>query len=156
MEVCVVDRESHWADLMRSGIGGDGAAYERLLKDLTPVLRSATRRGLMRGGITDADAEDIVQETLLAIHLKRHTWRVEDPIGPWIWAIARNKLVDALRRRGRRVELPIEDFVEVLPSEEARSMPQQEVERHLKTLPDGQRAVVRAVAVDGESIAQTA
>ncbi len=152
----MIERETHWAELMRAANAGDAAAYRRLLKDLAPVLRAAARRGFVRAGC-DADAEDVVQETLLAIHLKRHTWRSEEPIGPWIWAIARNKLIDALRRRGRRVELPIEDFAEVLPAEEARATsPARDVERHLEILPDGQRAVVRAIAVEGASIAEAA
>jgi RNA polymerase sigma-70 factor, ECF subfamily len=52
---------------------------------------------------------------LLAIHLKRHTWDAAAPLGPWVRAIARNKLIDALRRRGRRVEIPIDDFADFLP-----------------------------------------
>ncbi len=157
MDTRVNERETLWSDLMRSANAGDTGAYARLLKELLPALRAAARRGLARAGSADTDAEDIVQETLLAIHLKRHTWRSEEPIAPWIWAIARNKLTDVLRRRGRRVELPIEDFAEVLPSEETRpAAPAHDVERHLKTLPDGQRAVVQAVAVEGVSIAEAA
>ena len=56
---------------MRAGSAGDALAYWRLLMQLTPVLRAAARRGLARAGMADTDAEDVVQETLLAIHLKR-------------------------------------------------------------------------------------
>src|ERR1700753_1382408 len=87
---------------MRSAIAGDSAAYHRLLKSVTPVLRAAARRGLARAGQPVDQSEDIVQDILLAVHLKRHTWDANAPFAPWLFAIARNKLIDALRRRGRR------------------------------------------------------
>ena len=65
------EQEKQWATLMRAGSAGDALAYWRLLMQLTPVLRAAARRGLARAGMADTDAEDVVQETLLAIHLKR-------------------------------------------------------------------------------------
>lgn len=151
------EREIDWANLMRAGLAGDSAAYRRLLGELAPALRSAARRGLTRAGKADADAEDIVQETLLAIHLKRHTWIATEPIGPWIWAIARNKLIDALRRKGRRIDLPVEDFAEVLAAETPEpTLAAQDIDRHLKHLPERQREVVRAIAVEGASIGEAA
>src|SRR5512144_3356664 len=102
---------------MRLAISGDDGAYQRLLRSVTPVLRAAARRGLSRAGQGVDQAEDIVQDILLAVHLKRHTWDTSAPFAPWLFAIARNKLIDALRRRGRRVFVNIEDFVEVLPGE---------------------------------------
>jgi RNA polymerase sigma-70 factor (ECF subfamily) len=150
-------REAEWAGLMRQANSGDSAAYEQLLRILAPVLRAVARRGFARAGKSDADAEDVVQETLLAIHLKRHTWDDSAPLGPWLRAIARNKLVDALRRRGSRIELPIDDFAELLPAEtpEASGIVR-DVERRLGDLPERQRAVVRSIAVEGISIAETA
>lgn len=152
-------REVDWADLMRSANAGDAAAYRRLLSELTPVLRSAARRALARGGMPAIDSEDVVQETLLAIHLKRHTWDTGAPIGPWVRAIARNKLVDMMRRRGRRTEVLIDDFTDVLASD--TPMPDaaaqsRDVDRHLDGLPARQCAVVRAIAVQGTSITETA
>jgi RNA polymerase sigma factor (sigma-70 family) len=111
----VREREDDWTDLMRSAISGDGAAYHRLLKAVTPVLRAAARRGLARAGQPVDQSEDIVQDILLAVHLKRHTWDANAPFAPWLFAIARNKLIDALRRRGKRVFVNIDDFAETLP-----------------------------------------
>jgi len=142
---------------MRRANAGDAAAYQRLLKALAPVLRAVARRGLQRFGMSDADAEDIVQETLLALHLKRHTWDEAAPVGPWVRAIARNKLIDALRRRGRRVEIPIDEFANLLPdSAQPQSGIVGDVARNLGGLPGRQRDVVRAIAVEGVSIAETA
>src|SRR5947199_45522 len=99
---------------MRSAISGDDAAYHRLLRAVTPVLRAAARRGLARSGQPVDQSEDIVQDILLAVHLKRHTWDTAAPFAPWLFAIARNKLIDTLRRRGRRIFVDIDDFAETL------------------------------------------
>ena len=60
----------------------------------------------------------MVQETLLAVHLKRHTWDESQPLLPWVRAIAQNKLIDFLRRRGRRVHVPIDEFSETLADDQ--------------------------------------
>jgi RNA polymerase sigma-70 factor (ECF subfamily) len=151
------DQEKQWAMLMRAGNAGDGVAYRRLLMQLTPVLRATARRGLAPAGMADTDAEDVVQETLLAIHLKRQSWDEDAPFGPWLRAIARHKLIDALRRRGRRVSLPVDDFSEVLADGGAEpDMLAADISRHLEDLPPGQRNIVRAIAVDGATIAEAA
>ena len=151
------ERDDEWTDLMRSAIAGDSAAYHRLLKAVSPVLRAAARHGLARAGQPIDQSEDIVQDILLALHLKRHTWDVEAPFAPWLFAIARNKLIDALRRRGRRVFVNIDDFSETLAGEPAEeTLPAREVAAHLQTLPARQRDVLQSIAVDSESIKATA
>jgi RNA polymerase sigma-70 factor (ECF subfamily) len=153
----VREREDEWTDLMRSAISGDSAAYHRLLKAVTPVLRAAARRGLARAGQPADQSEDIVQDILLAVHLKRHTWDVSAPFAPWLFAIARNKLIDALRRRGRRVFVNIEDFVEVLPGEApVETASAGEVAAQLAALPARQRDVLQSIAVESASIKDTA
>ena len=107
------DRDRTWAEWMRAANAGDEIAYRRLLEALAPFLRQIVRRGFTRSGFGNCDVEDVVQETLLAIHLKRQTWDEDEAITPWVTAIARHKLIDSLRRRGRHVELPIDDFLDV-------------------------------------------
>jgi RNA polymerase sigma-70 factor (ECF subfamily) len=142
---------------MRSANAGDEVAYLRLLQAVAPVLRATARRGLARAGAPIDQSEDIVQDILLAVHLKRHTWDPSAPFAPWLFAIARNKLIDALRKRGRRVFVDIDDFAETLPSEPApETLPASEVARHLETLPPRQREVVQSIAVDSTSIKDTA
>src|SRR5438552_15627976 len=108
---------------MRAAIGGDASAYNRLLTKLAPAIRSAARRGLGRAGAAIEEAEDVVQETLLAIHLKRHTWDPSLPLGPWVRAIARNKIIDSLRRRGHRDHVPIDDVIDTLSGQEGEPTP---------------------------------
>ena len=151
------EREDEWTGLMRLALAGDGAAYHRLLKAITPVLRAAARRGLARAGQSPDQAEDIVQDILLAVHLKRHTWDVRAPFAPWLFAIARNKLIDALRRRGKRVFVNVDDFAETLPEEpKAETAPPAEIAAQLDTLPMRQREVLQSIAVDSASIRDTA
>lgn len=149
--------EAGWSDLMRAANAGDAAAYECLLRAIAAALRPLVRRGLTRAGRSAADVEDVVQEVLLAVHLKRHTWDSTRPVEPWVHAIARYKVVDALRRRGGKSDLSIDEFSEILPAEEPEPTASPgEVERHLGRLPAGQRMVVHAVAVEGISIAEAA
>jgi RNA polymerase sigma-70 factor (ECF subfamily) len=150
-------REKQWALLMRAANAGDARSYRRLLEELTPVLRAAARFGLRRAGLADMDAEDVVQDTLLAIHLKRQSWDEDAPLGPWLRAIMRHKMIDALRRRSGRINVPVDDFADLLPADEKEpAMLVSDVGRHLQSLPKGQRDVVRAIAVDGASIAEAA
>ena len=151
------EREADWAAWMKAASGGDAGAYRKLLQSLSPFLRSVVRGRAAAYGFGDADVEDVVQETLLAIHLKRGVWDDGQPVGPWVAAIARNKLIDALRRRGRRISVPIDDFAEILPADEMEEgLSPRETERLLSVLKGRQHEVVKSVSVDGVDIGETA
>ncbi len=156
-EARVNAREAEWAAALQAADNGAGAAYESGLRDMASALRPLMRAAALRAGMGLADAEDIVQEVLIAVHLKRHTWDRNRPVGPWLRAIAHYKLIDALRRRGRRVHVPIDDFHETLAAEETGpQVSESEVERSLASLAPRQRDVVRTIAVEGASISETA
>lgn len=151
------DRERNWVDWMRSANAGDGIAYRRLLEALAPFLRALVRRGFARSGFGSGDVEDVVQETLLAIHLKRKTWDEGAAITPWVTAIARHKLIDSLRRRGRHIEIPIDGLVNVLPAEAAtEGLSNRDAERLLSGLSRRQREVVSAISMEGMSTREAA
>ncbi|MBS0232075.1 MAG: hypothetical protein JSR99_01150 [Proteobacteria bacterium] len=101
-------RDIEWSNLMRSAIVGNETAYRKLLDDLSRVLRKPVRREL--GGLEalGKDVEDVVQDILLAIHLKRHTWNSSMSLTSWVTAVARNKIIDKLRRRRRRPEIALD------------------------------------------------
>lgn len=146
------DAELEWTNLMTAAADGDAGAYSRLLEAITPAIRATALQTCRRYGAPTSDVEDAVQETLLAIHLKRHTWRSSDPVGPWIRAIAKYKLIDALRRRTRRHEIDIQDFVENLPSEDSGDTSSAgDVERLLVHLPARDQMILRLVSIEGFS-----
>lgn len=152
-----VNREEEWSALMRAAIDGDEAAYRQLLESLTLGLRAATRRGFVQVGAPPNDVEDVVQETLLAVHLKRHTWDASQPLGPWVRAIARHKLIDALRKRGRRIEVPIDTMLDFLAAEEPRDdLDRQDAARLVNELRGRQQVIVRAISIEGKSIREVA
>jgi RNA polymerase sigma-70 factor (ECF subfamily) len=143
---------------MRAALAGDGKAYRSFLTTVVPYMRSVARGRCGSMGIGEADAEDIVQEALLAIHLKRGTWDSSRPIGPWIAVIVRNKLIDAFRRHGRRIVVPIEEVMETL-GVEVRQEPHltsDEMEGLFARLRTKQREIVRSISIEGISIRETA
>lgn len=145
--------EDELASLLRSSIAGDEKAYALFLENVVVIVRGIARRKIVQGGV---DAEDVVQETLLAIHLKRHTWVTDMPVLPWIYAIARYKLIDAFRKRGRRIEIDIGHIAETFAQPQQKNVSDREIGRALDILPPGQRKIVGAISVDGHSISETA
>jgi RNA polymerase sigma factor (sigma-70 family) len=150
-------REEQWAEWMRSAIKGDTQDYNRFLTAVTPYLRAMARRRCDQLGAPTSEAEDVVQEVLLAVHLKRGTWDPARPIGPWLSIIVRNKMIDSLRRRGRRVNVPIEDVIDTLEAEQpSDGLDRLDVEQLLQRLKDPQREIVRSISLQGTSIRETA
>jgi RNA polymerase sigma-70 factor (ECF subfamily) len=139
---------------MEQSLQGDARAYRQLLAALTVALRGVVRGRARSAGL---DPEDLVQEVLLALHLKRGTWVQGTPVAPWVAAIARNKLIDALRRRGHRIEVSIESVIETLWSDGSDSAEHAHDLRHLLArLSERQRRVVRAVSLEGYSAQEAA
>lgn len=148
------DNLSAW---MRAANRGDQNAYRNLLLALLPLLRQTVAKSLVRAGGSTADSEDVVQEIMLAIHLRRHTWDETAMIMPWVYGIARHKIVDALRRRGRRLETPLDGFEDVIEAPVAHeSLSEKDIVRFLNRLGDSQRRIVLAVSVEGLSIRDAA
>jgi RNA polymerase sigma-70 factor (ECF subfamily) len=145
--------EDRLGDMMRLALGGDSAVYATLLKDIAALARGNARAMLRKRGQSDADLEDIVQDVLLAVHLKRDTWDSSRTFGPWLGAIVRHKLVDAMRKR-RLGDAAVEELADVLPAHEAAPSDTHDVERTLATLPEKPRSIVRAIAIEGRSAAQ--
>lgn len=151
------EQELPWADLMRAGNRGDTQAYHRLLAALAPALRGFSRRAFTRSGLHADEVEDIVQETLLAVHLKRHTWDEHQPLLPWVKAIARNKVIDALRRKGGGIHIAIEDVSNTLADETSVDAGQAaDLSRAVTFLKDRDREIVVAMSLEGASARDTA
>ena len=138
------------SELMRAANAGDAAAYRCVLEGLVVWLRSVVKRGLQRAGRGSEDLEDIVQETLLAVHLKRHTWDTRAPLEPWVRAIAHHKLVDMLRRRGFHHFLPIDGYFEQFAAQPDAS-DVAVTNDILSILTPASRQIVEGVSLEGRS-----
>ena len=97
--------EDAWPQLMAAAQSGDRAAYERLLREILPMLRGIAGRWHR----SPDRAEDVVQDILLTIHRVRHTYDPTRPFSHWLATIARRRSIDALRQRGRREKVEIYD-----------------------------------------------
>jgi RNA polymerase sigma-70 factor (ECF subfamily) len=139
--------------LMVRGLAGDSPAYSALLKRLAEGLRSYFSRRLFR---QPHEAEDLVQDVLLAIHSKRGTFDPSLRVTAWVYAIAQYKLIDYLRRAKRRgVAVPIEDET-ALFSEEGDATAAADIESLLSHLPEKQRETIRLVKLEELSVREAA
>jgi RNA polymerase sigma-70 factor (ECF subfamily) len=138
---------------MVGGLDGDAAAHIELLHAVVPLLRAFFGRRLSNAG---ADVEDLVQETLLAVHEKRATYDRGRPFTAWLYAIARYRLIDHYRRR--RATVSVEDLGEMLAAEdlEEATAARIDVDRLLAGLPPKQSAAIRSTHLDGLSISEAA
>jgi DNA-directed RNA polymerase specialized sigma24 family protein len=127
---------------------GDAGAYRQLLVSLAPHVRAVARFRCRSLGTPEDEVEDLVQEVLLTIHLKRGTWDQSRPIGPWVAAITRNRLIDIPRRRGRHVTVPIEDFVDSLWAEDPTpALSTRDTDSLLGRLKPQQREIVQSISL---------
>jgi len=148
------DFESGLKPLWMRAQAGDSAAYAQALHRIAQRLRGYFRRRMH--SLPD-DVEDLVQETLLALHLQRGTYDPTLPVSAWVLAIARHKLVDLWRRRGRRDDLhdALDEVDEtMLAAAPGDGSAQRDLARLLSTLPEAQRQAILLTKVEGLSVAE--
>ena len=148
--------ENQLQTLLILGLAGDATAYHDFLKTLSGHLRSYFRRRLFQ---RPDDVEDLVQETLLAVHNQRHTYRADQPLTAWVYAIARYKLVDFLRARTKREDLndPLDDELLLFAESDHEAFEaKKDVNTLLADLPERQRLPIQHVKLEGLSVAETA
>jgi RNA polymerase sigma-70 factor (ECF subfamily) len=142
--------------LLLRALSGDENAYRSFLQAATPHLRAFLRRRMSHW---PDEVEDVLQECLLAIHNQRFTYDAGLPLTSWLYAIARYKLVDWLRRHARREMLnePLDDEHELFSSADADAAEAgRDLAKLLELLPEQQRAAIVHTKLDGWSVAQTA
>ena len=146
-------REVELKALMLASLDGDAASHRALLDRLSRHLRAYYKGKLARIGRGAAEAEDLVQEAVLAIHLKRHTYDPVEPLTPWVHAIARYKLIDFLRRTRTSIsDVPIEEADTIMAHDDNVDAESTYDVR----LPKNMRCAIEAVKLDGQSIAEAA
>jgi len=142
--------------LIQRSFDGDRTAYQQFLKELRQLLRAYIRRQLYRFARTDCDAEDIVQETLLAIHSRWHTYDRSMPVTAWAHAIARYKLVDFLRNSARRSRDLSFDDIEQATTEGYATEISMTLSALIAALPSNLRRPVELVRLQGFSVREAA
>ena len=152
--VALDDFESALAPLWSRAQAGDEAAYRQALSQIAARLRGYFLR---RSSSSPDDMEDLVQETLLALHLQRGTYDPRWPVSAWVFAIARHKLVDLFRRRGAREDLhePLDDLDEARhPATSGETSAQRDLALLLETLPPAQCAAIVMTRIEGLSMSE--
>ena len=140
--------------LMLASLDGSAGAYRSLLERLSSRLRAYYKGKLARVGRGATEAEDLVQEVLLAIHLKRHTYDTRELFTPWVHIIARYKLIDYLRRTRTAASVPIDEGTEVMAQDDsADAESSYDVRKLLGRLPEKVRCSIQCVKLEGRSVA---
>lgn len=144
--------EAALQSLMLASLAGDARAHRALLTALLPVLQ----RYFAWKGVSDADIDDLVQMTLIAVHERGDTYDPGKPFAPWVYAIARYKMIDQFRRSRKHIGL--DDIGELADESDFREAIQArlDIDAQLARLPDKQAAAVRAIRIEQLSVAETA
>jgi RNA polymerase sigma-70 factor (ECF subfamily) len=142
--------EAHLRALMLKGLAGDQAAHRAFLTEAAGLLRAYFRNRL-RGA--PEDAEDLVQETLIALHTRRDSYDPNYPLTAWMYAIARYRLIDQLRRAKHRKHATLDgvDLGDRDPEYEA-SDARRDIKVLLDKLPEKQRTAIRLVKLEEKSV----
>jgi RNA polymerase sigma-70 factor (ECF subfamily) len=144
--------------LMTASLDGDGAAYHTLLKQLTGHLRAYYRHRFARIGHGPTEAEDLLQEVLIAVHTHRHTYDRSQPFTPWIHAIARYKFLDYLRRtKSSYKDLPITSAEELTAKSDMAAVESGlDLQRLMLKISSKARQVIQYVKLEGLSVSEAA
>lgn len=146
--------------LMQAAQHGDKTAYQLLLHTVTPQLRAYLNHRFFYKDYID----DVLQETLMALHRARHTYRPEQPFENWMYGIARHKLIDAIRKYSRHTAREIlTENVQIFPVTQrslSSNMKEEELEhdilKALAQLSKKQREAVRMTKINGLSVSEAA
>ena len=143
---------------MAASLDGDAAAYKVLLHRLSGHLRAYFKERLMRLGRDAIEAEDLVQEALIAIDTRRHTYDRSRLFTPWLYAVARYRLIDHLRRTKASIkQIPIEEAEAVTARDDYQGVDSAlDLDRLMAELPPKARAAIQYVKLDGLSVSEAA
>ncbi|MGC6485298.1 MAG: sigma-70 family RNA polymerase sigma factor [Candidatus Puniceispirillales bacterium] len=142
---------------MRTGLAGDREAYREFFRAVVPMLTRMIAS--MAPALPVDQREDIVQDILTTVHAKRHTWQQTKPILPWLYAIARHRLIDHLRRQQRGAatfhDIDLDSIAEITAGPDHNPDLKIDLEKGIDQLEGRAGTVVRAIGLDGKDIRQT-
>lgn len=145
-------------DLMVAGLDGNATAHKTLLSRVSVYLRGYFRNHLASANRGAAEAEDLVQEVLIAIHTQRHTYDRTRLFTPWMYAIARYKFLDYLRRTSAEArDVPVEEAEEVLAHNDHAAVESSlDLESLLAGISEQARRAIQYVKLEGLSVREAA
>src|SRR6266851_4194079 len=144
--------------LMMAGLDGDAAAHKALLERLSNQLRAYFKAQLGRFNRGPVESEDLVQEALIAIHTRRHTYDRSQLFTPWVYAISRYKFLDYLRRtKVSAADVPIDEAQELAVHDDSAHVESSlDLERLMVELSPKARQAIQYVKLDGLSVSEAA
>src|SRR6266481_4841968 len=150
--------EPELRSLMVAGLDGDAASHRSLLERLSRQLRAYFKGHLIRINRGPVEAEDLVQEVLIAIHTRRHTYDRSQPFTPWMYAIARYKFLDYLRRtKVSAADVPIDEVPELAVHDDSAHVESSlDLKKLLAELSPRARQTIQYVKLDGLSVSEAA
>lgn len=154
------DTVDRFGALMRSAQDGDRQAYHCLLSEIAPLLRRSLARRFPF--LPAPDAEDLVQDILLAVHSARATYDGVRPFLPWLMAIARNRTADMARRYARHSahEVAVDEYPETFETDETNIGEgygdPEALRRAMEALPHGQRIAIEMLKLREMSLKEAA
>ncbi|KAA0982662.1 sigma-70 family RNA polymerase sigma factor [Pseudomonas sp. ANT_J12] len=149
-------REKQLQALFLAGLEGDERAYRSFLSALSGHVRGFLRARLQR---QPSEVEDLLQEVLLAVHNGRHTYRTDQPLTAWVFAITRYKLTDFFRGRSRHEVFndTLDDAAELFAEPHLEpAQASRDLGKLLEQLPERQRLPIMHVKLEGLSVTETA
>jgi RNA polymerase sigma-70 factor (ECF subfamily) len=143
---------------MIEALDGDADAHRTLLSRLSGHLRAYFRRrlrGINRGAV---DAEDLVQDVLIAIHTRRHTYDRSQLFTPWMHAIARYKFLDYLRRTKAAVhDVALDSAGDVIAHDDRHAVESAwDLDKLLAGVTPKMRQAIQYVKLDGLTVREAA
>ena len=142
-----------WEAMMVRIQTGDNECYRQFLNEIGPVLYNFVRRRVFNQELV----ADVYQEVLLTLHKARHSYEPGRPLGPWLFTVARNSMLDAMKRNRRFAEreVPTEELPEPAREEKDDSLGD-ELHRALQALPEDNRVAVEMLKIRGLSLEEAA
>ena len=144
--------------LMREAQDGNSDSYTGLLQKVYVMLNYFVNNSFARLGLKNyGGQEDVIQDILMGIHLKRSTYDQSQFFLPWMYAIARYKVVDYFRRNKKNVYSSVSlstldqimEFDVAVTTEFGASY---DIKALCNSLPEKQREILFLVKIEGLSI----
>ncbi len=146
---------------MKAVQAGDRGAYENVVRASVPFIKMVARRQ----GVGVDLINDVVQETLLAVHRTRHSYDPARPFAAWLRTIAQRRAIDIMRSQGRISAREVYEPISFENHSDPAGNPENQAEQidrksllgiAVASLPTRQREAVEQLVIKGRSLVEAA